>query len=33
VNGERVTVGGAGSHLMIVYLLFSGPVLEEDCTR
>jgi len=33
VNGERVTVGGAGSNLMIVYLLFSGPVLEEDCTR
>ena len=33
VNGERVPVGGAGSNLMIVYLLFSGPVLEADCTR
>ncbi|MFM8554164.1 MAG: hypothetical protein ACKOBO_06085 [Acidimicrobiales bacterium] len=32
VNGKRVTVGGAGSYLMVVYLLFSGPVLEEDCT-
>jgi hypothetical protein len=32
VNGDKVSVGGAGTYLMIVYLLFSGPVLEEDCT-
>lgn len=33
VNGEPITVGGAGSYLMVMYLLFSGPPLTEDCTR
>ena len=33
VNGEQVTVGGAGSFVMVMYLLFSGPPLTEDCTR
>ena len=33
VNGEATTVGGAGSYLMVTYLLFSGPQLQEDCTR
>lgn len=33
VNGEQVTVGGAGSFVMVMYLLFSGPQLTEDCTR
>lgn len=33
VDGQQFTVGGAGSYLMVVYLLFSGPPLEEDCTR
>jgi hypothetical protein len=33
VNGTETSVGGAGSHLMVVYLLFSGPQLSEDCTR
>jgi len=32
VDGENVSVGGAGSYVMIVYLLFSGPPLDEDCT-
>ena len=32
VDGQNVTVGGAGSFVMVVYLLFSGPPLEEDCT-
>jgi hypothetical protein len=26
-------VGGAGSYVMVVYLLFSGPQLTEDCTK
>jgi hypothetical protein len=33
VNGIDTTVGGAGSYLMVMYLLFSGPPLTEDCTR
>ena len=33
VNGAETTVGGAGSYLMVMYLLFSGPPLTEDCTR
>ena len=33
VNGTATTVGGAGSYLMVTYLLFSGPQLQEDCTR
>lgn len=33
VNGTKQFVGGAGSYLMIVYLLFSGPQLAEDCTK
>jgi hypothetical protein len=33
VNGTETSVGGAGSFLMVVYLLFSGPQLTEDCTR
>lgn len=32
VDGDNVSVGGAGSYVMIVYLLFSGPPLDEDCT-
>lgn len=33
VNGQQTSVGGAGSYLMVTYLLFSGPALTEDCTR
>lgn len=33
VNGAETSVGGAGSYLMVMYLLFSGPPLTEDCTR
>jgi hypothetical protein len=33
VNGAETSVGGAGSFLMVTYLLFSGPPLTEDCTR
>ena len=33
VEGQRYSVGGAGSYQMLMYLLYSGPQLEEDCTR
>ena len=33
VNGKVNTVGGAGTFLLVVYLLFNGPDLIEDCTR
>ena len=33
VDGVNTSVGGAGSYLMVVYLLFSGPQLTEDCTK
>ena len=33
VNGEQQAIGGAGSYLLVVYLLYSGPQLEEDCTK
>jgi hypothetical protein len=33
VNGTSSDVGGAGSFLLVVYLLFNGPDLTEDCTR
>jgi hypothetical protein len=33
VEGQRYTVGGAGSYQLLMYLLYSGPQLEEDCTR
>jgi hypothetical protein len=33
VNGAVASVGGAGSYLLVVYLLFNGPDLTEDCTR
>ena len=33
VNGQVNTVGGAGTFLLVVYLLFNGPGLTEDCTR
>ena len=33
VDGENVVIGSAGSYTMVVYLLFSGPQLSEDCTR
>jgi hypothetical protein len=32
VNGAVASVGGAGSFLLVVYLLFNGPDLAEDCT-
>jgi hypothetical protein len=33
VNGTASDVGGAGSFLLVVYLLFNGAALTEDCTR
>lgn len=33
VNGQVNTVGGAGTFLLVVYLLFNGADLVEDCTR
>lgn len=33
VNGQQTSVGGAGSYVLVVYLLYSGPALTEDCTR
>ena len=34
IRGKKlVVIGGAGSYTMVVYLLFSGPQLSEDCTR
>jgi hypothetical protein len=33
VNGAQQAIGGAGSFLLVVYLLYSGPQLEEDCTK
>lgn len=33
VNGSATNVGGAGSYLLVTYLLFSGPALSEDCTQ
>jgi hypothetical protein len=33
VEGQRFAVGGAGSFQLLVYLLYSGPQLDEDCTR
>jgi hypothetical protein len=33
VNGTSSNVGGAGSFLLVVYLLFNGRDLTEDCTR
>jgi hypothetical protein len=33
VNGTSSDVGGAGSFLLVVYLLFNGAALTEDCTR
>lgn len=33
VNGVSTDVGGAGSFTLVVYLLFNGPDLTEDCTR
>ena len=33
VNGKVNAVGGAGTFLLVVYLLFNGPDLIEDCTR
>ena len=33
VDGVNTTVGGAGSYMMVMYLLFSGPQLTEDCTK
>jgi hypothetical protein len=33
VNGSSTNVGGAGSFLLVVYLLFNGAALSEDCTR
>lgn len=32
IDGKTTQVGGAGSFLMVTYLLFSGPPLVEDCT-
>ncbi len=33
VNGAVASVGAAGSYLLVVYLLFNGPDLTQDCTR
>jgi hypothetical protein len=33
VEGQRYAVGGAGSYQLLVYLLYSGQQLDEDCTR
>jgi hypothetical protein len=33
VNGSSTNVGGVGSFLLVVYLLFNGAALTEDCTR
>jgi hypothetical protein len=33
VDGQQFTVGNSGSYLMVVYLLYSGQQLDEDCTR
>lgn len=32
IDGKNTQVGGAGSFVMVTYLLFSGPPLVEDCT-
>lgn len=32
IDGKTTQVGGAGSYMMVTYLLFSGPPLVEDCT-
>jgi hypothetical protein len=32
VQGESVTVGGAGSAVLVVYLVHRGDPLDEDCT-
>ena len=32
VQGEPVTVGGAGSAVLVVYLVHRGDPLDEDCT-
>lgn len=33
VNGSSTNVGGVGSFLLVIYLLFNGAALTEDCTR
>jgi hypothetical protein len=33
VDGQQFNVGNSGSYLMVVYLLYSGQKLDEDCTR
>ena len=33
VDGQQFNVGGAGSYLMVVYLLYNGSQLDEDCAR
>lgn len=33
VDGQQFNVGNSGSYLMVVYLLYNGQQLEEDCTR
>ena len=33
VDGQPTTIGGPGSYLMVTYLLFSGPPLNENCTN
>lgn len=33
VNGERVAVGNANDYLLIVYLVYSGRAIDENCER
>lgn len=33
VDGQQFSVGGSGSYLMVVYLLYNGSQLDEDCAR
>lgn len=33
VNGERVKVGDAGDFLLVVYLVYGGPAVEENCEK
>lgn len=33
VDGERFGVGGAGNYVLVVYLVYSGEKLEENCEK
>jgi hypothetical protein len=33
VNGEKKDIGGTGANGLVIYLVYEGEPMQEDCTK